>query len=214
MGAQLKQDPHLIPNAHRGRCIMKPPSVPLTDAASPRASGYIPAAQEEVDRFDFSVLASVRPTIVPHHTLRCPRTSDCLLLLHHHWPCSTCRQNSERLCGTPCRTAHRSESQAISSLCRATLSVTSERFPELLGSSPIPLSSSLLAFCFQLRSLPSPGITRLPRYYGPPRHPTRPGLALASCQLIPNCRSPLGLPVLRLVHVSMHAVATTPAGLM
>jgi hypothetical protein len=35
-------------------------------------------------------------------------------------------------------------------------------------------------------------------------HPTenlRPGLALASCLLIPNCGSPLGLPVLRLVHV-------------
>src|SRR5258708_1584903 len=118
----------------------------LKDAAFPRASGYTPAAQGVVDRFDFSVLASVRPTIAPRHTLRCPRTSDCLLRLRRHWPCNTCRQKSERPSGTPCRPAHRSESQAISSLCRATLSVTSERFPELPGSSPIPLSSSLLAF--------------------------------------------------------------------
>src|SRR6267378_1698592 len=38
----------------------------------------------------------------------------------------------------------------------------------------------------QLRPLPSAGVTRLPRYYGPLRHPTRTGLSLASCQLIPT----------------------------
>jgi hypothetical protein len=64
----------------------------------------------------------------------------------------------------------------------------------LLGSSPIPLSSSLLAFCFQLRSLPFTGITRLHRYYGPLRHPKRPGLALASCQLIPTANHRWGFP--------------------
>src|SRR5207302_3543697 len=74
----------------------------------------------------------------------------------------------------------------------------SEHLMGLLGSSPIP--RSLVASCvsFQLRPLPSPGITRLHRYYGPLRHPRRPGLALASCRLI-RLRSPLGLPVLRLV---------------
>jgi hypothetical protein len=46
--------------------------------------GFGGASQEEVDRFDFSALASVRLTIVPRHTLQCPRTSDCLLLLRHH----------------------------------------------------------------------------------------------------------------------------------
>jgi len=35
-----------------------------------------------------------------------------------------------------------------------------------------------------LRPLPSTGVTRLRRYYEPLRHPTRPGLSLASCQLI------------------------------
>jgi hypothetical protein len=94
--------------------------------------------------------------------------------------------------------SHKSGSWAIPSLCRATLSATSEHSMGLLGSSPIP--RSLVASCvsFQLRPLPSPGITRLPRYCGPLRHPRRPGLALASCRLI-RLRSPLGFPVLRLV---------------
>src|SRR4029077_12259375 len=39
---------------------------------------------------------------------------------------------------------------------------------------------------FQLRPLPSTGITRLRRYYEPLRHPKLPGLSLASCQLIPT----------------------------
>jgi hypothetical protein len=118
----------------------------LTAAASHPAWGCIPAAREVVDRFDFSALASVRPTIALLRTLRCPRTSDCPLLLLRHWLCSRRRRTSERPSGTPCRTAHRNESQAISSLCRATPSVTSEHFLGLLGSSPIPPSSSLLAF--------------------------------------------------------------------
>src|ERR1019366_8348486 len=81
------------------------------------------------------------------------------------------RQNSERLCGTPCRTEHRSESQAISSLCRATLSVTSERLPELLGSSPIPLSSSLLAFASNSGPFPPPA---LPGFIGTTDLPATP----------------------------------------
>jgi hypothetical protein len=59
---------------------------------------------------------------------------------------SICRHASTRPADTPCHTAHRNGSQVISSLCRVTLSVTSEPFPGLLGSSPIPISSSLLAF--------------------------------------------------------------------
>ena len=48
----------------------------------------------------------------------------------------------------------------------------------------------------QLRPLSSIGVTRFHRYCEPLRHPKRPGLSLASCQLNP---SPLGLPVLRLI---------------
>ena len=64
----------------------------------------------------------------------------------------------------------------------------------------------------ELRTLLSSGITRLPRYYGPLRHPRRPGLSLAGLQLGSHAAHRLGLPVLRYVSVYMHAVATTPAG--
>src|SRR6516162_9552670 len=52
------------------------------------------------------------------------------------------------LFGTSCRTASRSDSWAIPSLLRVTPSATSERLLGLLGSSPIPPSSLLLAFAF------------------------------------------------------------------
>ena len=63
-------------------------------------------------------------------------------------------------------------------------SATSEHLVGLLGSSPIPRSGVASCVSFQLRPLPSAGITRLRRSYGPLRRPRRPGLALASCQLI------------------------------
>src|ERR1035438_10576315 len=45
---------------------------------------------------------------------------------------------------------------------------------------------SFVASCVLLSQwpLPSTGVTRPPRYYEPLRHPIRPGLSLASCQLI------------------------------
>src|SRR5207302_1612037 len=42
-------------------------------AVSRPAWVYTPAAQEVVDKFGFSALAPVRPTIALFHTLRCPR---------------------------------------------------------------------------------------------------------------------------------------------
>jgi hypothetical protein len=133
-----------------------------------------PVAQQVVDRFDLSAPASIRPTIALLHTLRCPPTSDCPLLLRRHWLCRMRRHRSEPPCGTPCRKASRSESQAISSLCRATLSATSECFLGLLDLSSIPPPSSLLAFLFQLGRLPSSDVTRSHRYYTPIRHPNGP----------------------------------------
>src|SRR5262249_6378461 len=120
-------------------------------------------------------------------------------------------QTPARPCGTPCRTARGSAAWAIPSLCRATPSATSEHYWGLLGSSPIPPSFVTSCVSFQLRPLPSPGITRLHRYYEPLRHPRRPGLALASRQLTAPRRSPLGLPVL-VCPLCLHAVANTPAG--
>src|SRR6202048_156024 len=101
----------------------------------------------------------------------------------------------EYLHGSSCRTRHRSDSQLLPSLSRATPSAASEHVSELLG---CPISRSLTAccVCLELRPLPSTGITRLPRYCEPLRHPSAPGLSLAGVRLIiPDHAS--GLPVLR-----------------
>ena len=61
------------------------------------------------------------------------------------------------------------------------------------------------------RPLPSTGITRLQRYYGPLRHPLRPGRSLAGFRLEVTRLRPSGFPVLRAISLCRHAVATTPA---
>src|ERR1039457_6470356 len=66
---------------------------------------------------------------------------------------------------------------------------------------------------FQLRPLPSTGITRFQRYCEPLRHPKRPGLALASCQLIPTAIT-AGASRVASGPLCLHAVATSPAGPM
>ena len=66
----------------------------------------------------------------------------------------------------------------------------------------------------QPRPLPSTAITRLPRYYGPLRHPERPGLSLAGCRLEVTRLPREGLPVLRPISLCRHAAAHTPAGPM
>src|SRR4029077_4157008 len=81
------------------------------------------------------------------------------------------------------------------SLSRVTPSAVSERFSELLGG-PISRSLTTSCVCLELRPLPSPGITRLPRYYEPLRHPSAPGLSLTGVRLIIPDHA-LGLPVLR-----------------
>ena len=120
------------------------------------------------------------------------------------------RQCPHRAGITPCT---RSETWAIPSLCRATPSATSEHLVELLGSSPIPRSFVASCVSFQLRLLPSTGITRLCRYCEPLRHPTRPGLSLTSCQLI---HTAITAGTSRVAHgpLCLHAVANTPAGRM
>src|SRR5438445_7775121 len=170
----------------------------------------VPAA---VDTFYFSALASVRPTTSSHRTLRCPQTFGRLRLLLRDSLCNSHRRRPSRLLGTPCRTEHRSETWAIPSLYRATPSATSEHLVELLGSSPIPRSFVASCVSFQLRLLPSTGVTRLHRYYEPLRHPIRPGLSLASCQLI---QTAITAGTSRVAHspLCLHAVANTPAGRM
>src|SRR5215467_1600964 len=153
-------DRHTVPRPSRPRRLVQEPtrlpsaqpdlgwSVSLAVSASRPVWVCTPAEQEVVDRFAPSVLAPVRPTIAPRHMPRCPRMSGRQLLPLRHWLCSIHMRKSERPCGTPCHTVHRSESWALPSLCRATPSATSEPFLGLIDSSPIPPSSSLLAFPF------------------------------------------------------------------
>src|SRR5215469_17406413 len=89
---------------------------------------------------------------------RCPRKFGCRLLLLRHWLCSIHRQRPKCPCGTPCHTAHRSESWELPSLYRATPSATSERFLGLIDSTSIPPSSSLLAFPFNLGAFSRPAL--------------------------------------------------------
>src|SRR3954453_2445325 len=63
----------------------------------------------------------------------------------------------------------------------------------------------------ELRLLSSTGVTRLPRYYEPVRHPRRPGLSLAGVRLGSRF-PPLGLPALQQLPVCRHAVTITPVG--
>ena len=76
---------------------------------------------------------------------------------------------------------------------------------------PLSLSFSSAGGLLELRPLPSTGVTRLPRYYEPVRHPRRPGLSLAGVRL--GSRSPpLGFPLLQQLPVCRHAVTNTPVG--
>ena len=61
---------------------------------------------------------------------------------------------------------------------------------------PNLLSFPTSCVCLEPRPLPSTGITRLPRYYGPLRHPTAPGLSLTGVRLV-ILHHAKGLPVLR-----------------
>src|SRR5512132_906513 len=80
-------------------------------------------------------------------------------------------------------------------LSRATPSAASEHLLELIGF-PISRSFTTSCVCLELRSLPSTGVTRLPRYYEPLRHPRAPSLSLTGFRLVIADHA-LGLPVFR-----------------
>src|SRR5712675_2637328 len=84
-----------------------------------------------------------------------------------------------------------------------------KHYSELIG---CPISRFLTAYCvcLELRSLPSPGITRLHQYYEPLRHPRAPGLSLAGFQLVVAPTTPRGFPCC-VRFPCVHAAATTPA---
>jgi hypothetical protein len=106
---------------------------------------------------------------------------------HRHAP--ECRR------GTSCRTGHRSDNQLHSSLSRVMPFAVFEHSSELIA---CPISWSLTTSCIslELRPLPSTGITRLPQYYEPLRHPRAPEPSLTGVRLVfPDHAK--GLPVLR-----------------
>src|SRR6267143_1661878 len=80
-------------------------------------------------------------------------------------------------------------------LARATPSAASEHLSELIGF-PISRSFTTYCVCLELRSLPSTGVTRPPRYYEPLRHPRAPSLSLTGFRLVIADHA-LGLPVFR-----------------
>src|SRR2546426_1401489 len=92
------------------------------------------------------------------------------------------------------RTPHPALEQDVT-LSRATPSAASEHLLELIGF-PISRSFTTYCVCLELRSLPSTGVTRLPRYYEPLRHPKAPDLSLAGVRLVIADHA-LGLPVFR-----------------
>src|SRR6476469_191340 len=86
-------------------------------------------------------------------------------------------------------------SDKTSRLRGATPSAASEHSLELIGF-PISRSFTTYCVCLELRSLPSTGVTRLPRYYEPLRHPRAPSLSLTGFRLVIADHA-LGLPVFR-----------------
>jgi hypothetical protein len=95
-------------------------------------------------------------------------------------------------------------SRALPSLWPVVPSAASERCWEFLDSSSISRSSLLVAPDFNQGPFPSPGLAACrvgrsrpsPRYYGPIRHPRRPGLVLTDLRLRHTPRR-RGFPVLR-----------------
>ena len=93
-------------------------------------------------------------------------------------------------------------------LSRATPSAASEHLLELIGF-PISRSFTTYCVCLELRSLPSTGVTRLPRYYEPLRHPRRPACPSRASGWS-SLTTPWGFPCF-VRFPCVHAAATTPA---
>ena len=129
----------------------------------------------------------------------------------HHASVSTPR-SSNRTCGFAASGSRRRLTQSLTPL-HVTPPATLENswgVLRLIANLPSVVTSGVR---LQLRPLPSTGVTRLPRYYEPLRHPSRPGLSLTSCQLIRNAIT-AGTSRVAYGPLCLHAVANAPAGLM
>ena len=86
-------------------------------------------------------------------------------------------------------------------------------FPAVIGgvrNMPIPRLSPLLTLTLELRPLPSAGIARTQRYYGPLRLLRQPGLSLTGARLV--TRPPSEVSRVAFDLLCRHAVANTPVG--
>src|SRR5258708_25243999 len=92
-------------------------------------------------------------------------------------------------------------------LSRATPSAASEHLLELIGF-PISRSFTTYCVCLELRSLPSTGVTRLPRHYEPLRHPRAPSLS-SRASGGPSLTTPWGFPCF-VRFPCVRAAATSP----
>ena len=181
-------------------------------AACHPLSGCTRGARGSVDTFVPSVRSSIRRATGRARTPRCPRRSGRPPPGRRRWTGSAGRRTPGCPVDRPCRTAGRTDSPAIPSLWHAASSGVSEPSVELRGSRQSPGSRAPWYAGLELRPLPSTGVTRLPRYYEPVRHPARPGLSLAGVRSEVTRLRRSGLPVLQVLPLYRHAVAITPVG--
>ena len=183
------------------------PTVGISPAAS---SGSAPAAPLAVGRCSPSALAPVPPAIRSRLAPGCARTSLRPPRSFRRSGEPPARPRPARPRATLCRSACRTGLPGLPSLSHAMPSGVSERSLDLVGSCQYPPVLSPFLHPSRPRPLPSAGVTRPRRYYGPLRHPARPSLPLAGCRLA-RARHRQGFPCCLPSPSRTHAVANTPA---
>ena len=113
-------------------------------------------------------------------------------LLHSHRP-SRHNRRCDRFGPTSASRTHPCPS--FTSACDAGRS--SRALAEFARVAPISSYFATFNVSLELRSLPSAGVTRPPRYCGPLRHPIAPSLTVTGLRLVVTPDHAIGLPVLR-----------------
>ena len=127
-----------------------------------------------------------------------------LLALRESPSCRSCSVStsrpSNRACGfaapgSPARFGSAAHGHVCALRRRAWLLPRSpSRWVEVIGNvAPLP-TLDRFHNPLEVRPLPCTGVTRLRRYYGPVRHPTRPGPSLAGCRLAAPSQHRWGFP--------------------
>ena len=140
---------------------------------------------------------------------RCPSSPPCSVST----PRSSNRTGGFTASGSPTRFAWQPTNHRPDWLFTDTLvpQGAAELLLEVIGNMATLLTLGPFPNALEVRPLPSTGITRLRRYYGPVRHPRRPGLSLAGFRLAHTCRHRWGFPCSVLL-LCLRAAATAPVG--